>query len=150
IYKNNVELMKLKETLQVKSSSYEEINKKYERILSEIKTLSSKNKESIDSELKNIMEEYYNNENKKQEINKVLEISLNKKSELVNNINELESVIKKLSFDNNSSSNKLNENEIKIVRINMTIDNLLNRLNEEYNLTYENANKNYELDIEES
>ncbi len=43
---------------------------------------------------------------------------------------------------------KLSDFEVDKNRLNLTLDNMLNTLNEEYSLTYEKASKEYSLDIE--
>ena len=45
--------------------------------------------------------------------------------------------------------NELKEHEIKISRLDVKLDNLLNLLTEEYSITYEKAKENYILDIHE-
>lgn len=65
-------------------------------------------------------------------------------------ISDVESLIKKEDYKTNELKNKLNENELQSVKLNITLDNLLNRLNEEYSLTYEKASEKYSLELEEN
>ena len=61
--------------------------------------------------------------------------------------------LENLSKGSNTNINRLEKEkssyEIKVNRLEVTIDNLLLDLNEEYNITYDYAKENYKLDIEE-
>ncbi len=50
----------------------------------------------------------------------------------------------------NSKNKELKDLEIEINRFDVKLDTLLNRLNEEYNMTYEKAVNNYKLEIDEN
>ncbi len=149
IYKKNVELLNIRENIQIKNNSYSKLNMNYDLLVSEIKTLSSNSKEKIDKEIKDIMDQYYKLEKEKLEINKNIENLTYKRKELKEIIEDIENSVKKLNSKSGILKNRLNEIEINTVRVNLTLDNLLNRLNEEYNLTYEKAINNYTLEIDE-
>ncbi len=96
-----------------------------------------------------ILNEYYNQLNEKQ----LLEKEINEYKIKIETINEKISESEKdakrqisLSF---SKQNVLKEAEIKVNRLDVKLDNLLNTLNEEYSLTYEKAKENYILMIPE-
>lgn len=150
IYKKNIELLNVRESLQIKSEFYNNLKNKYELITSEVKSLSTDNKEKINKEIKEIMDEYYKLDKQRIELNKNIDNLIYKRKELKNIISDMENSLKKLNSKNELLKNKFNENELKNVRLNITLDNLLNRLNEEYNLTYEKASEKYDLEIEEN
>ena len=62
----------------------------------------------------------------------------------------LESTIKKQNTEYNTITSELNSIEISITKLNMNLDNLLNRLSEEYSLGYEKAKREYILEIDEN
>ena len=74
----------------------------------------------------------------------------NEKNELNITLNDLESSIRKSNQEYISLKNDINSLEIDITKLNMNLDNLLNRLSEDYNLGYERARSEYTLEIEES
>ena len=59
--------------------------------------------------------------------------------------------IQETSFNNDSlikTQEKINDLSIKETRLSVNLDNMLNRLSEEYNMTYEKARNNYELNMD--
>ena len=68
-----------------------------------------------------------------------------KKDELVSN----ELVLKTSNSQYNNIQNELKEHEIKVSRLDVKLDTLLNVLNEEYSITYEKAKESYILELDE-
>ena len=54
-----------------------------------------------------------------------------------------------MNSEYNRVNNEINTLEIDITKLNMSLDNLLNRLSEDYNLGYERARSEYTLEIPE-
>ena len=146
IYNTNIELIKNNETLNNKNLILENTKKDLEMVKNEISNLTDK---SLDKELNKVIEDYYDHEKKKIELEKKLEIYNKEKMELNNNLNDLELSIKKINNEYNTLNNELNSIEISITKLNMNLDNLLNRLSEDYNLGYERAKREYILEIDE-
>ncbi|UKI58280.1 MAG: hypothetical protein L6V81_02275 [Clostridium sp.] len=73
-----------------------------------------------------------------------------KKNEFNITLNDLESSIRKSNQEYISLKNDISSLEIDITKLNMNLDNLLNRLSEDYNLGYDRARNEYTLEIEES
>ena len=92
----------------------------------------------------------YENEKVKSEQEKLLDKYNNEKNELNITLNDLESSIRKSNQEYISLKNDISSLEIDITKLNMNLDNLLNRLSEDYNLGYERARSEYTLEIEES
>ena len=103
----------------------------------------------ITNEEEKILNEYYKEKEKEELLNSQIKQLIKQldvlKDELMNN--EL------LLKDENSQYSKMQEDlkthEIKINRLDVKLDNLLNLLTEEYSITYEKAKENYILDISE-
>jgi chromosome segregation protein len=95
------------------------------------------------------MKEYYEEEERCLSLEKEIELESSNKREVMDKLTELESLLKKTISSSSTYQNKINELNVDIVKLNMNLDNLLNRLGEEYSLTYEGAKDKYSLDIEE-
>ena len=146
-YSINIEIIKVNEEINNKINLLREKVSELESINNEIKNLTD---ESLDNELNNIINEYYENEKLKNEQEKLLDKYNNDKNELNVSLNDLETAIKKSNQEYISLKNEISSLEIDITKLNMNLDNLLNRLNEDYNLGYERARTEYTLEIEES
>lgn len=145
IYNKNVSIIKLRETLREKGKIKEIKDSEYKLLKDEIDTLSSNN--PIDEELKKIMNEYEKEEESKQVIEKTLELLVKNKRLIKDEIDTKENIIKKFNLSYNETFRRINEIEVENTKYSMKLDNLLTYLNEEYNMTFEKANQNYELNI---
>jgi chromosome segregation protein len=129
---------KLEELLIEKSSLETEI-KANENIINNV----------VSDEEEKVLNEYYETIKKKDTLNIEIEEILKKlereKDDLVNN----ETSAKSNNHEFTKLQNELKEHEIKISRLDVKLDNLLNILSEEYSITYEKAKENYILDINE-
>ena len=143
-YSINIEIIKVNEEINNKVTLLRDKVSELESINNEIKNLTD---ESLDNELNNIINEYYENEKLKNEQEKLLDKYNNDKNELNISLNDLETAIKKSNQEYISLKNEISSLEIDITKLNMNLDNLLNRLNEDYNLGYERARNEYTLEI---
>lgn len=84
-------------------------------------------------------------------INSNLEKLKSRKSELNTELSEIELQNRQKNSDYNRKANELKDIEIKLGKMDIKLDNLLLRLNDEYNITYEKAKTLYEIkdDVEE-
>ena len=146
IYNTNISIVKLEQTIESKHNNLLANTTELENVKNEISNL-SENK--LDTELNNVINEYYNHEQKKIELEKSLELFNKEKTELNSNLSILEKTIKKQNNEYNTITSELNSIEISITKLNMNLDNLLNRLSEEYSLGYERAKREYILEIDE-
>ena len=135
----------------------EEIIKNKQKILSEvIKNSDEYNNElnsfenNIDVEHKRIMDLYYLEINKKEELESKLEFLNNKKNSLSILINEIETSIKRSTSSYNKLQNELKELEINVNKADVKLDSLLNTLTTEYSMTFEKAKEKYRLEINEN
>ena len=146
-YSINIEIIKVNEEINNKVILLREKVSELESINNEIKNLTD---DSLDNELNNIISEYYENEKVKSEQEKLLDKYNSEKNELNITLNDLESSIRKSNQEYISLKNDINSLEIDITKLNMNLDNLLNRLSEDYNLGYERARSEYTLEIDEN
>ncbi len=146
IYDITIEIAKNSEIIKSKNDILESTNKDYNLVVNEISNLSN---DTLDKELNKIIEDYYKHEQKKLELEKSLEFYNKEKLDLNTTLSNLEASIKKQNSEYNRINNEINSLEISITKLNMNLDNLLNRLSEDYSLGYERAKKEYFLEIDE-
>ncbi len=146
IYNINLDIIKNNELLNSKNNELAAFNHEKEMVVSEINNLTDK---SLDNELNKVIEEYYNHEQRKLELEHNLEMYNKEKLDINSSLSDLESAIKKSNNEYNSKNNEINTLEIEITKLNMNLDTLLNRLSDDYNLGYERASKEYTLEIDE-
>lgn len=148
IFELNISLANISESINSKKTLLEENEKALKLVKEEINSLST-HSEALDKELNDIIEKYYNLENKKHEYEKKQELLNKEKLDLNKDLIVLESSIKKMNKDELSISNNIHTLDIDITKLNSSLDNLLNRLNIDYSMTYEKAKNNYILETDE-
>ena len=148
IYNLNLEIVKQNETINQKQETLNITKQTLENLTEEIKSLDNNNEKT--TELDQITKEYYKEEEKKNNLD-IKVNTLNKtRKEIIEEIEALENIIKKYDKENKELTEKVNNLEIKETRLNMNLDALLNRLSEEYNMTFEKARNEYTLEIEDT
>ena len=113
----------------------------------------SNNLNTVNNVITNEEEEILNNYYKAKDEEEKLNISIKqilkqieiKKDELSSD----ESILKSENSEYSKMQEELKEHEIKVNRLDVKLDNLLNILNEEYSISYEKAKDTYILDINE-
>lgn len=145
---NQIELVKLEEILNSKKVVYNEMSSHLEDIIKELSSLESVTNSSLSKEEDRILSRYY-------------EVS-RQKDDTERNIKNLEKDKDKLSniIENIEASNKVNNSkiyilqkelktlEVNISKMDIKLDSYLNILSEDYELTYERAKDNYELEMD--
>ena len=103
---------------------------------------------TLSKEEEKIVEEFYEKERQRQS----LELNVNNIKAIINSNNETIEDMEKESRLNNSlyykKKDELKDLEIKVNRLDVMLDNLLNTLTEDYSITYEKAKENYFLDMD--
>lgn len=151
VYQTRNKLVELNELFNIKENTEKNYNEELTNILNEINGSSNLINNSLDDAINNIMIQYYQKEQLKNEI----EINLNKlknnKSELTLQIEEKTNIFRKSNSEYNNLVNNLKNLEITVARDEVKLDNALKILSEDYNLTYERAYNDYKLtaDVEE-
>ena len=138
----------LNDELFNKKTNLSRNNEEYKNINSEVNGLNDILNNKSNKYLVKLMEDINNLIKEKDIIEKDIKNNSKTKSELNDEINDLEHKQKLANSNYNTINNELKENEIKMGKIEVKLDNLLNNLSEEYNLTYEYANLNYSLEID--
>lgn len=140
------------ETIKNKELSLNSLTTKIKEQKSELEGTENLKAGSLDKELDKILKAYYQKQEEKNTISAKLEKLKNRKSDLNSEIAEIEQQNRSQNSIYNKMANDLKEIEIHLGKIDIKLDNLLLRLNDEYQITYERAKMVYEVpeDIESS
>ena len=144
----NKYIVLLNEELFNKRTNLSRLNEEHKSILSELEGINDLKSNKLDEHLVNLMESISNLVKSKEIIEKDIKVISKEKIEVNDEINILD---KKLR-DNNSSynlvNNELKNKEVVSGKLEVKLDNLLEELNNSYNLTYESACGNYNLEMD--
>lgn len=144
----NKYIVLLNEELFNKRTNLSRLNEEHKSILSELDGINDLKSNKLDEHLVNLMESINNLVKSKEIIEKDIKVISKEKLEVNDEINILD---KKLR-DNNSSynlvNNELKNKEVVSGKLEVKLDNLLEELNNSYNLTYESACGNYNLEMD--
>ena len=148
----DTQIVSLKETIRSKTQIKVMTENNIASHESELKGTENIQSSTLDEELEATLNEYYNAINEKNTVSADLENLKLRKSELNDEINEIELQNKKFNSNYNKKVNDLKEVEIKLGKLDIKLDNMLLRLSDEYNITYERAKMLHEVpeDIENS
>lgn len=150
VFNLKAETVKLKEQIASKAFEKEGVETSLENCLLELKGTTNVLNNDTDKELDEVLSEYLNYTTKKDGLTLTLNNKKSLKNDLVNNINELESINRKNNSEYNKRQNELRELEVNIGKMDVKLDNLLVKLSEEYQITYEKASLEYTLDMDEA
>ena len=143
----NKELINLNELLNNRTNKIRTIEDNLNKKELEIKGNEEITSNVLDKKLVSILEETSLVSAKKELTNNELTKLKKEKSELNLLINEVETKYHKTNQGYNKLQNELKESEIILGKYDVKLDNLLLELSDNYNLTYEYAYSNYELDM---
>ncbi len=149
-YNQKIEKRTLDESIEIKQKSLRDLQTKKEEISNEINNLSSVLNDTINEEEQNIIDAYYKAVNDREKLQIDINNILKKISFINDNIEQMETNYKKDNEQFYKKQNTLKELEIKVNRLDVKLDTLLNILNEEYTMTFEKAKKEYILVIDEN
>lgn len=145
---NQREVVLMTEKVQAKDNYLKEVKNNYDSKNSELEGTLNKSNNSLDKELDEIVQLYYDKVALKEKESKELDKIKINKSELNTEIALLEKTYREMNREITSKQNELKIEEIKLGKMDVRLDNLLLTLNENYSLTYEKARSDYSLDVE--
>jgi chromosome segregation protein len=149
-YNQKLEKNALEQVIENKLNTVKDLKVKEEELSLELSNLTSVINNSISNEEQSIIDAYYDAVREKEDLERIVS-SLTKKITSINeNIDEIENAYKKANEHLFKKQNNLKELEIKVNRLDVKLDMLLNTLNEEYTMTFEKAKKEYILVIDEN
>ena len=142
-------LINLNEILNTRTNKVRTIEDSLAKKELEIKGNEEIGTNKLDQKLVSILEEVNQVSSNKEIVAEELNKLKRQKSELSLQINEIEAKNNKANSEYNRVQNILKEKEIELGKYDVKLDNLLLNLSENYNITYEYACSNYELDMDE-
>ncbi len=146
-YLENKNYISSKEEKNIKNASKQDKYENLKKLEEEIHRNEQVLNRSIDEEENKIIERYYEVLKEKQECESLKNKITMQKKELQEEREEYEFTIRRENALFNTKNKELKTLEIEVNRDDVKLDSLLSDLNENYNITYENAKKNYFLDI---
>lgn len=149
LYVNKSKHLENQETQKKIQKNLEELFNQKDNLSREMKDREAISNHHTDSELEGMLQMYYSAIANKDNISAEIENLQNQKQNLEQRVLEIEELSRK---DQHYISNKeklLKEWELRLNTTNVQLDHLLISLGEEYNMTYEAATSQYQLEIEE-
>ena len=148
LYLVNKDKINITEIIKNQTITINNLEEKLDNIKNNIIGTSNVIDNKLSQEEQNIINEYYEAINKKNEISVKLDEFNNKYNKLNSELEEFEYSVKKDNSLYNQKNNELKSLEIEVNRSDVKLDNLLNTLNENYTMTFEHASSMYKLEIE--
>ena len=141
--------MLLEEEKVFKNKQYEDCKLEHDLKEKEINNLNSLENNAIKAAEDNLMNKYYEIMAKKDSLEKKSKVAIEEKEKLQALLEEQEANYKLSNANLRHLENDLKECEIINSKTSVRMDNLLNTLSENYQMTFEKARANYILDIDE-
>ena len=149
IYKNQKNIVSFEQNKSSKSEYLNYKQEKYDNVVKEINGTKAMLNNSLNQEEQTLLKKYYEELEIKNKLETDLENITKKRNDLNSKLEEFEFSLKRENSLFNSKNKELKDLEIEVTRLDVRLDNLLNKLNETYSLTYEKACQMYELEMEE-
>ena len=147
IYKEKTKLVSIEEQIRTNKNEITLLNNELSNVESELSSLGHVVDSSLSKEEERIMSLFYEVSRDKEELQKNINVRLKEKDKLSSLIDEMEAVNKINNSELYKYEKELKELEISISKNEVKLDNYLDTLNEEYELTYEKARDNYSLEV---
>ncbi len=136
------------EKLKSKYNTLAEYQERLETVTSELSSLSHVIDSSLSKEEERLMNEFYETQKEKQQVELDLKTITKERDKTKINIEEMEAKNKLNNSTLNKKQNELKDLEIQVSKMDVKLDYYLNTLSEEYELTYEKAKEKYPLEVE--
>ncbi len=150
VTKLNSEVMVVQENVNRKKISLNDFEEKYKSKHNEFLGAQNIKDNKLDENLNKLLEEYYQKTSNKDLLEKELNNLKAQKNTIFLELNDLEKANREKNSNYNTKIQELKTKEIEIGKMDVHLDNLLNILNETYNMTYEKAVASYSLDVEQN
>lgn len=143
------EIVDLNQIIDSKLTLKTEYQQKLSDIENELKGIDSVLNKVLDEEEKAVIDSYYETKKEEDKANQKIMVLTEKINKSKKIIEEIEEKIKEINLSLTQKQQVLKYSEIKVNRLDVQLDHLLNRLNEEYSITFEKAKKDYFLLLDE-
>ncbi len=148
IYKERINNVSLEENVNNIKASIERKKERLKEILDELSNLDSLRANNISSEQDKLNNLYYQKHEEKELLNKELDNYKDLDEKLKQRILSLEADYKLQNSELRELEKELKNKELDVSKMDFKLDNDLNVLSTEYEITYEKANEEYSLDME--
>lgn len=149
IYLLKRDILTVEEIVKQKNILISELNDKLNIANNEMNGTNNILNNSLSKEEETILKNYYIASEEVKKVNLELESVSRKRSDLNSKLEDYEFSLRRENSSFNTKNKELKELEIDVSRMDVKLDNLLNKLNETYEMTYEKAVTMYELKMEE-
>lgn len=148
IYQERSKVFHLQEEEKSKSQTYQARKELYDGILRDLTSFEHVVDSSLSKEEEKVMNLYYETVLKKEKIQVQLKQFQKEKEQIQELIEELEAKTRLQNTELRNMETELKNLEISVTRMDVKLDQYLNILNEDYELTYEKAKSQYILDLD--
>ncbi len=148
IYKERINNVSLEENVNNIKARIERKKERLKEILDELSNLDSLKENNISSEQDKLNNLYYQKHEEKELLNKELDNYKDLDEKLKQRILSLEADYKLQNSELRELEKELKNKELDVSKMDFKLDNDLNVLSTEYEITYEKANEEYSLDME--
>lgn len=148
MYQERSKVFHLQEEEKNKSQTYQERKELYDGILRDLTSFEHVVDSSLSKEEEKVMNLYYETVLKKEKIQVQLKQFQKEKEQIQELIEELEAKTRLQNTELRNMETELKNLEISVTRMDVKLDQYLNILNEDYELTYEKAKSQYILDLD--
>lgn len=139
----------VEEKIKGRTLELDDLKKKLEECENELSGTNNVLKNETDKELDKVLKDYLDVSTNKDLLTNKLNDLKSQKNDLSNEINELELQNRKANSEYNKKLNEIKTLEVSIGKMDIKLDSMLNRLSEEYQITYDKAAGEYFLDMDE-
>lgn len=150
LYVVNKNKINLEELIKNKKQELKLKEEKLDSIDKETTDTNNRLDNNISNEEEKVLKEYYDALDEKNKLENEISKNQNKLDNIKHDLEEFEFSVKKENSEFNLKNKELKELEISLNRMDVKLDNLLNKLNETYNMTYEKAKTLYTLELDEN
>lgn len=148
IRQKEIVLIQTQEKYNTKKSSLDITNEEYNNIINELRSLENLVDSSLSKEEDRIMKLYYETSREKEEVVREIARSTKEKDKISSTIDNIEATNKLNNTSLYTKEKELKTLEINISKMDVSLDNYLRILSEDYEMTYEKAKSNYILEID--
>lgn len=147
IYKEKTNLVSIEEKIRSNKNEINILSNELTTVKQELNSLGHIVDDSISKEEERIMKLFYEVTRDKEELQKNILVKNKEKDKLSSVIDEMEAANKISNSELYKCEKELKELEISLSKMDVKLDNYLNTLNEDYELTFEKARDNYVLEV---
>ena len=144
----NKYMILLNDELFNKKTSLSRLTNEYNNLISEMSGIEDLKTNKLNDHLVELLENINKTSKDKDIINNEIKHIKREKDDVVDQINILEKNMREANSNYNSVSNELKNKEVLSGKLEVRLDNLLDTLNDEYNLTFDYASVSYTLDMD--